>query len=103
MRSKSNDSRHSVGILSEELGTPPDSSDSPTNLKDLDETSSLISRDSASVPRDVPSQERDAQHMSGHDSRHVDVRGLVLLRKVEFYQLFLMLGLFTGMGLMTIK
>ena len=102
-RSKSKDSRHSARTLSEELGTLPDSSNNPTDPKDADETSSLISRDSASVPGDVPSQERNAQRASDHDSRHLDVRGFALLRKVEFYQLFFMLGLFTGFGLMTIK
>jgi hypothetical protein len=34
---------------------------------------------------------------------HLDIRGFALLPHVEFWQLFSMLGLMTGIGLMTIK
>jgi hypothetical protein len=34
---------------------------------------------------------------------HLDIRGFALLPHAEFWQLFLMLGLMTGIGLMTIK
>lgn len=37
------------------------------------------------------------------DSLHADVKGWALLRHTEFYQLFLLLGSMTGIGLMTIK
>lgn len=37
------------------------------------------------------------------DGLHADVRGWKLLRHVEFYQQFLLLGSLTGIGLMTIK
>ena len=40
---------------------------------------------------------------TGHDSHGLDIRGLALLPRVEFWQLFLLLGLLTGIGLMTIK
>jgi len=38
-----------------------------------------------------------------HRSLYSDVRGVGLLRCVEFYQFFLLMGLLTGTGLMTIK
>jgi hypothetical protein len=34
---------------------------------------------------------------------HLDMRGFALLPHIEFWQLFSMLGLMTGIGLMTIK
>jgi hypothetical protein len=37
------------------------------------------------------------------DSPHLDIRGFALLPLPEFWQLFCMLGLLTGIGLMTIK
>lgn len=64
-----------------------------------DETSSLIS----SSPGDVPYQNNGAKAATYHDSHHVDIRGFVLLKHTEFYQLWLLLGLLTGIGLMTIK
>ena len=70
---------------------------------DTDETSSLMSKSSTSGPEDVPYQDDTAKPDAGHDSHHLDIRGLALLSKVEFWQLFLMLGLMCGVGLMTIK
>ncbi|KAL8784055.1 MAG: hypothetical protein Q9195_009205 [Heterodermia aff. obscurata] len=102
-RNISEDSRNRVSHPSAELGTPPDISQESTDLKDADETSSLISRDSASVPGDIPNQEDQLKSDNSPDIRQPDVRGLALLRQIEFYQLFSMLGLFTGFGLMTIK
>ena len=37
------------------------------------------------------------------DTPHLDIRGFALLPLLEFWQLFCMLGLLTGIGLMTIK
>ena len=102
-RNVSEDSRHHASHTSAESGTPPDISQGSADLKDADETSSLISRDSASVPGDIPCQEGQLKSENSPDIRQSDVRGLALLRKIEFYQLFFMLGLFTGFGLMTIK
>ena len=36
-------------------------------------------------------------------SHRVDIRGLKLLRTAEFWQLFSIMGILTGIGLMTIK
>jgi MFS family permease len=37
------------------------------------------------------------------ESHHTDIRGLAMLRKIEFWQLFLSMGLLSGIGLMTIN
>ena len=70
--------------------------------EDTDENSSLMSKSSTSIPGDV---EGDATKMDklAHDPHHIDIRGMGLLPKVEFWLLFSMLGLLTGIGLMTIK
>lgn len=72
---------------------------------DHDETSSLVS--SKHGPR--PSQgslindDDDVFSDIGLDSPHPDIRGLAMLPKVEFWQLFLTMALLSGIGLMTIK
>jgi hypothetical protein len=40
---------------------------------------------------------------SSHHSLYADVRGLQMFKYVEFYELFMLVGLLTGIGLMTIK
>ena len=108
-RTKSKDSHYSAGHHSEEPGTLPDNarsssshnSGSNSDLKDLDETSSLISKASSSSPGDIPSQ--NVKTATGHDSRQVDIRNIAMLPHVQFWQLWLLLGLLTGIGLMTIK
>ena len=70
------------------------------------ETSSLMSKSSsnASIPGDDDYHDRSTKaKATNHDSPHVDIRGLALLRRIEFWQLFIMLGLLCGIGLMTIK
>ena len=75
--------------------------DSPTGLSGGDhESSSLISKSSAG---DLPSRGVVDVPDADHDSPHIDIRGFALLPHAEFWQLFLMLGLMTGIGLMTIK
>ncbi|KAL8778479.1 MAG: hypothetical protein Q9213_007402 [Squamulea squamosa] len=71
--------------------------------KDPDETSSLMSRSSWSSPGDVPYEDHDTEPTVHHDSQHPDIRGLALLKQMEFYQLWLLLGILTGVGLMTIN
>ena len=100
-RSKSRERPYHNGHRSEDSGTLPDSSQDSTELEDPEETSSLISKDS--VPGDILVQEDNGENKTDTHSRFPDVRGLTLLRKVEFYQLWFMLGVFTGFGLMTIK
>lgn len=63
-----------------------------------DEHSSLISSPS---PPNTPNNE--GSKMTPHSEAHLDVRGMALLRLPEFWQLFIMLGLLCGIGLMTIN
>ena len=116
-RTKSEEARNISRRLSHEPGTQPENipyhSGAPRDSKGsdvseapnsgTDETSSLLSKSTGSGPGDVPYQNGNSKSVSEHDSQHVDVRGFALLLKVEFYQLWLMLGLLTGIGLMTIK
>ena len=69
---------------------------------DIDETSSLMSKSSKSVPGDLEENYERDEHLT-HDPHHMNIRGVALFSKVEFWQLWLMLGLLTGVGLMTIK
>lgn len=116
-RTKSEETRNSTSRSSHEPGTQPETisyhTGDPMDFKRLDEaeapntgteeTSSLLSKSSGSGPGDVPYQNRDAKSVSEPDSHHVDIRGFALLSKMKFYQLWLILGLLTGIGLMTIK
>jgi hypothetical protein len=77
----------------------PHASDGPSREAEPDETSSLMSKSSSSMAGDVyvqASVDLDRSH-------RVDIRGWRLLRSVDFWQLFAILGLLAGIGLMTIK
>lgn len=65
------------------------------------ENSSLLSSSS----EDLEDLENSKHSLSDKtlDSPHLDIRGFALLPLPEFWQLFCMLGLLTGIGLMTIK
>ena len=96
-RTKSRESKSSTGCLSHEAGTQPEA------LNDAsEETSSLLSKSSGSAPGDVLYPDEEAKK-AAHDSHRLDIRGLSMLRHVKFWQLWLLLGLLTGIGLMTIK
>lgn len=41
--------------------------------------------------------------VQAHDSLYADVRGVHMLKTSEFYELFVVIGMMTGIGLMTIK
>lgn len=88
-----------------------DSSDGPSNADrydgaaadstaDTHENSSLLSKSSGSGLEDNGYRlgMSDAEPLMA-----VDVRGLALLKKLEFWQLFLLFGLLSGIGLMNIK
>lgn len=70
------------------------------NPQDLEanETSSLMSgRSSLSGNRDFGNNiDKDRSHQ-------IDIRGMKLLRSVDFWQLFLIMAILAGVGLMTIK
>jgi hypothetical protein len=61
------------------------------------ETSSLLSG-----PGDIVDDD-DAESKKSTHSHCVDVTGLALLYKPDFWQLWVLMGLLTGVGLMTIK
>ena len=96
-RTKSGESKHSTGHLSREAGTQPGV---PT--EDSEETSSLLSKSSGSGPGDSPYPDEETKK-AAHDSHQLDIRGLSMLVHVKFWQLWMLLGLLTGIGLMTIK
>lgn len=66
---------------------------------DSDEISSLIS-DMGNVP--LEEEHATASKKSSH-SQYPDITGIALLYKTEFWQLWILMGLLTGVGLMTIK
>jgi hypothetical protein len=66
------------------------------------ETSSLLSEESG--PGDVDEEAANSKLSSSHDRLHrVDISGFSLLPKADFWLLFIMLGILTGIGLMTIN
>jgi hypothetical protein len=75
------------------------SADEP--ISEADETSSLMSRaSSSSSPGDV---EDPAESIVKDHAHRVDIRGIRMLPHMEFWQQFLLMGILTGIGLMTIK
>jgi len=67
-------------------------------MSEADETSSLMSNPESSSPGDVPDENTVKDH-----AHRVDIRGWKMLCMVEFWQLFLLMGIMTGIGLMTIN
>ena len=65
---------------------------------ETDETSSLMSKSSLSGPSDVPVQNNVKDH-----AHRLDIRGFKMLPLLKFWQLFALMGILTGIGLMTIK
>ncbi|KAH8427471.1 putative MFS transporter [Aspergillus melleus] len=75
---------------------------------DLDETSSLVSKANSRTSREShhdhdADDDDDALSDVVPDSPHPDIRGLAMLPRVEFWQLFLTMALLSGIGLMTIN
>lgn len=72
---------------------------------DNDENSSLVSSKHAHRPShgSIDNEDDDALSDVDIDSHSPDIRGLAMLPKVEFWQLFLTMALLSGIGLMTIK
>lgn len=114
-RTKSGDSRQSVRRLPHEPGTQPESfhEDTPKDPSSFNEhetpsqgtveTSSLLSKSSGSYPGDITYDEDEGKRSMDHDSHNVDIRGLAMLSHMSFYLLWSLLGLLTGVGLMTIN
>ncbi|KAF2719320.1 putative MFS transporter [Polychaeton citri CBS 116435] len=77
-----------------------------SGIGNADETSSLVSSATSSAPEDIWETQDDVpvKPESVHsDEKSTDVTGLALLKSPKFYQLFIMLGLLCGVGLMTIN
>lgn len=70
-------------------------------VEEVDETSSLISRStsSSSLPGEVFVQ----SSIDLDRSHRVDIRGWALLKNLEFWQLWIIMAILSGIGLMTIK
>ena len=118
LRSKSGESKRSAKLLSREPGTQPtvsyenihkdsvaeDEAPEVHNM-DTEETSSLLSKSSSSssAPGDIVSRDGDTADTTGLNSYRPDLSGFALLSNFEFWQLFILLGLLAGVGLMTIK
>ncbi|KAL5338779.1 major facilitator superfamily domain-containing protein [Aspergillus crustosus] len=80
----------------------------PADGPNLDELSSLVSKTPSRTSEDFFHERDAAEDDDGlsdvpPDSHQPDIRGLAMLRKVEFWQLFLTMALLSGIGLMTIN
>jgi hypothetical protein len=69
---------------------------------EMGESSSLMSKGDVVRPS-FDTLDDDFLDEVALESHQVDIRGLAMLRKVEFWQLFLTMALLSGIGLMTIK
>ena len=67
------------------------------------ETSSLVSRSRASSASSLPGEVLVQSSVDMDRSHRVDIRGAALLSSAEFWQLFVIMGILAGVGLMTIK
>lgn len=72
------------------------------NPTSADEEASLLSTESGPGDMDLEHEGHKSLGRS-HHSLSTDITGFQLLRKSDFWLLFLMLGLLTGIGLMTIN
>lgn len=75
---------------------------SELDQEDGDETASLLSNTSSEAIAELETMKSLEQDMKTEISE-IDIRGFALLRHIEFWQLFPMLALLAGTGLMTIK
>jgi hypothetical protein len=79
-------------------------SSDPESHRTGDEEASLLSK--TSTQEQAAEDLESSKHLESdrnHEHPHLDVRGFALLPHAEFWQLFIMMGLLTGVGLMTIK
>lgn len=94
-----------TGAHSRSTSHASNSHHSLANDPDADETSSLVSKPASRLSRDTLDGCNTDEILSNVpiDLPHPDVRGLAMLPKIEFWQLFLTMALLSGIGLMTIK
>ncbi|KAG4422507.1 hypothetical protein IFR04_004408 [Cadophora malorum] len=113
-RTKSEEAKHRARQAHQEPGRPSRSIATPEETDALNqydageevaegvntetETSSLMSKSTSSSPGD------DLEETNIKDHAHrTDIRGLKMLPMIEFWQLFMLMGILTGVGLMTIN
>lgn len=102
-RTKSEESRHrvepgkSTSRESAGLLTPEDT----IEARSASESSSLLSKGPSSASH--PGRVSEDDSVDKVHSHRADIRGFALLRSIEFWQLFSLMGILTGIGLMTIK
>lgn len=82
------------------LKGPDPEADEPECIAEASEACSLMSGTSSSIPGDIV---EDESSVDKNHSHHTDIRGLRLCRIPEFWFLFSLMGILTGIGLMTIK
>lgn len=116
-RTKSEESKHRASRIAVEPGRSTNKSiysggehilsqqdagdDAPSGvLSRTDETSSLMSTPSSSALDEIINEEN---HVDKDHSHHIDIRGLKMVKLPAFWQLFSMMGILAGIGLMTIK
>ncbi|EAW14187.1 putative MFS transporter [Aspergillus clavatus NRRL 1] len=94
-----------TGAHSRSTSHASNSHHSLANDPDADETSSLVSKPASRLSRDTLDGCNTDEILSNVpiDLPHPDVRGLAMLPKIEFWQLFLTMALLSGIGLMTIN
>ncbi|CZT10282.1 hypothetical protein WAI453_009375 [Rhynchosporium graminicola] len=111
---KSEDAKYRAQQAHQEPGTPSSSVVPPGETEALKfhdggeevaegvntdtETSSLMSKSTFSSPGDDPEDVNVKDH-----AHRTDIRGLKMLLMVEFWQLFMLMGILAGVGLMTIN
>lgn len=86
----------SASLDEESFGTEP-ADRAPNVEQDADENSSLMS-----APGDMDEEEDQLKRNERH-LHHLDISGFAILKHIEFYQLFFLLGALCGVGLMTIN
>lgn len=88
-------------VQSAHARTPSGSSNHRRTVHDNDETSSLVSK--SDIRPSFDTLDDDFLDDVALEAHHPDIRGLAMLKHVEFWQLFMTMALLSGIGLMTIK
>ncbi|KAJ4300235.1 hypothetical protein N0V88_002907 [Collariella sp. IMI 366227] len=100
----SQDAAPAADRIDVEAALPYPSDGTPQDVEVADETSSLMSKSSSSSSSSSMAADVYIQNSVDKDRSHrVDIRGWRLLSNVDFWQLFCIMGILAGIGLMTIN
>lgn len=88
-------------VQSAHARTQSSASNRGPTVHDNDETSSLVSK--SDIRPSFDTLDDDFLDDVVLEAHHPDIRGLAMLKHVEFWQLFMTMALLSGIGLMTIK